>query len=244
MAESSAHFVRPAWQDRCVTEPQTPAPAQSSAKSFYSGAFDREEVDTATPMWRRAAAVVIMLIGVALFAIYLWTTVTSSSNVFLKSHFGALTSGVFVLLLFALLAFAVGYPVRATVEQRRRSRVRTSIIVVAAVSLIVAVFIHALGLFKYQPTVVANSPSGTRHAAILVGYETTTLRIFEGSGLGKHEVGNVGVLCGMQSQDRISFDGDNSLKVSTPFNDFVIPLDPKTGAPLKHFGARCDAPAQ
>jgi hypothetical protein len=226
-----------------VSEPDIKPPAGAESKQFYSGLFDREEIDTRTSPVRRVLAVLIGLVGLACFALYVWGALDTNHNVFLKSHFGAPSSGVFVLLVFTLAVFFVGYPVRAA-QQRRRSRVRTTVIVLTAVAGIVAVVFHALGLFKYDPKVVATSPGGDRQAALVNGYETNTLRIFAGSGLGRREVGNAGVICGLESADRVVFDGDNSLKVSTPYNDVVIPLDPKTGVPLKHFGPRCDGPLQ
>jgi hypothetical protein len=227
-----------------VTEPETPAPVTAAPKTFYNGLFDREEADTSTPVTRRVLGVLLLLVGLGLFVLYVMGTLDTTQNVFLKSHFGAPTSGVFVLLAFILLAYFVGYPVKATVEQRRRSRIRTVIIVLAGIALIVAVFIHALGLYKYAPKVVATSPSGTRQAALIAEYDSISLRIFEGKGLSRHEVGSVGTICGREETDRIVFASDDSLKVSTPYNDFVIPLDPNTGVPLKHFGPRCDSPAQ
>ena len=72
-------------------------------------------------------------------------------------------------------------------------------IIVMIVAGIVAVFFHALGLFKYQPSVVATSPSGQRQIALGRRVRASSLRIFDGSGLSKREVGNVGKICGLKS---------------------------------------------
>ena len=226
-----------------MTEPDSLAPGTTGQKSYSSGLFARQEVDTSTPIARRIIGVVLLLIGVLVLATYIWTSL-SGEKVFLKSHFGALPSGVFVLLVFVLLGYIAAFPVKTSAAQRRRSRVRTTIIVVMCVSGIVAVFFHALGVFKYQPMIVATSPSGARQAALIDGYDGLTVRIFVGTGLSKREVGNVGKVCGLIATEKITFGSDDSLNVSTPYNDYVIPLDPSTGAPLKHFGPTCTSPAQ
>lgn len=225
-----------------MTEPDTSA--QSAQKSYYSGLFAREEIDTSTPVGRRILGALILALGVLVFLVYVWGTLDTHNYVILETHFAAMPTGVFLLVLFGLFAYIAAFPIKAAVEQRKRSRVRTTMIIVLIVTGIVALFIHVLGVYRYQPTVLATNSTGDRQAAYVKNWNNATLRVFSGKGLSKREVGNIGVLCGLQSQDEVIFADRDTLKVSTPYNDYEIHLDPKTGVPLQHFGARCSDPAK
>lgn len=205
--------------------------------------YEREEPDTRTPIWRLVLAWVVVALAVALAAVFIWAALDTRHYVVLAQYFGSLPTGAFLLLLLLTVAFFLGWRV-ITTTGRRRSLARTTLVILTVIAGIAAVFVYAVGWFRYSPTLVASSPDGRRHAVWIVRGGENTLRILVGSGLGEREIGNVGVICGRIDVDKIVFDGNDTLKVSTPYNDFVIPLDPDSGVPRKHFGARCDDPVQ
>jgi hypothetical protein len=69
--------------------------------------------------------------------------------------------------------------------------------------------------------------------------QTVYLRVWHGSGLTARETGEVGRVCGSVSAQFLSAD---RIMLDTAYGDWVLELDPATGAPQQVLGPRCGDP--
>ncbi len=227
-----------------MTDQGTPRRPAAAPKAYDYRAFAELEIDTSTSLIRKIIGALVLAVAVVEAALFGWAAFGGSDYVVLKAHFSSWPSGLFWLSLLLLIGFLVAYPIRTPVEQRRRSRIRSTIIILACIFGLSALFVHFAGVFRYNPEIQAFSPSGQRRVAFVDVRTGTSVRVFTGTGLTARDAGSVGILCGLKISDRAGFQDENTLTISTPYNDYLIPLDPDTGAPLKHFGPTCGSPAQ
>jgi hypothetical protein len=200
------------------------------------------DVGSPKPSVPRATIAVVFLVAFLAYAVLSVLGVWNPRRyVFLLTYFNNPTGDAVVLLVFGLIAFWCGFPVRNTAIDRRRSLTRTTLIILIAVSLIVLGFTYSFGAWRYRPTVVSTSPDGQRAAAFVSQEHGTEIHIFAGSGLRRRDVGSVGTPCGLVADVSADWVDNNEVKISTAFNNYDVHLDPKTGAPLDHFGATCSS---
>src|SRR5439155_10072910 len=82
------------------------------------------------------------------------------------------------------------WPVRSEATQGGRVVLRWTSIVVLVISLIAFGLYHAM--FAVSTRVVAEAPSGNRAVAVVTTGEDVELRVWEGHGLARHDVGGLG----------------------------------------------------
>lgn len=156
------------------------------------------------------------------------------------SPFANPMTGLLVVPAAALVALWLALPVENEARQRGRIGARF-----AAVALIIA-GVFGWGLFgdhfRFDLGEVVRSDDGSRAAAVVSDRDSPSrsyLRIWDGSGLGTREVGELGRLCGAVS---VRFLHNDLLEVDTSYGTWRIDLDPATGAPLQVFSPRCSDP--
>ena len=120
--------------------------------------------------------------------------------------------------------------------QRVRPLIRTGLFVLMLLSFILAAFTHGFNLVTYVPRIVAASPDGRLHAALVSNGRWDEIHIFTGSGFGERDIGDIGAPCNL---DSIVFASDTSLTVTSSDDEVAIPLDPRTGAPLAFLRRTC-----
>jgi uncharacterized membrane protein YidH (DUF202 family) len=188
---------------------------------------------------RRSISILVFTLGVAIFAICIYGAVNPNNYVVLLKHFHNPALGPVVAIVALLIAWVVGFPVRSTVVDRKRSQVRTTLIVLLVVACVVFAFVYLLRLFKYQPDVIATSPSGNRAIAVVDNFSGSEIHVYVGHGLSQRDVASLGLACGLPGSTSATFVGENEIKISTTYNSYDIHLDPASGTPLNHFGATC-----
>jgi hypothetical protein len=124
------------------------------------------------------------------------------------------------------------------VVDRRRSQVRTALIILTALALFVFLLVYLLKIYQYDPRVVATSPSGDRAIAVVEDFSGSHVDVYVGHGLGRRDIASLGLACGLPGGTSATFIGENEVKISTVYNDYDIHLD-ATGMPLNHFGVKC-----
>jgi hypothetical protein len=184
---------------------------------------------------RRIIGTVLCLVWLAVLAGYIAGRVFDD-NVFLKSHFGNLLTGIGILFVLAALISIVLFPVRNSAVQRATPLVRFALIGLAALSFAGAGLIHGFKIFAYNPQVVATSPDGMRRVALVDVGKYSELHIWVGTGLGTKDVANLGPPCEF---DTAKFTSNSTFHVSGGLGDVDIRLDPATGAPLNGLGHTC-----
>ncbi|HEY9481813.1 MAG TPA: hypothetical protein VIR00_02535 [Micromonosporaceae bacterium] len=159
-----------------------------------------------------------------------------TDNVFLTSHFGNVLTGVGILLVLGALISIVLFPVRNSAVQRIRPMIRFAMIGMAALLFAAAGLAHGFRIFRYDPTVVATSPDGSRRIVLVDIGPYEELHVWAGRGLATKDVGNLGAPCEF---DTAMFTGNASFHVSASGGDSDIRLDPATGAPLNGLVGTC-----
>ena len=187
---------------------------------------------------RRVFAAVVLIVGACVVAVGIYAVSNPQKYVVLFKYLRSPFASVFLIFLTLLIAWILAFPVRLPVEQRRRSQVRTTLIVLMIVSFLAFAFVDLLKVYRYSPQVLAKSPSGQREAAIVQLYNTSEVHIFDASGLGQRDLGSFGAPCGSASTIQVTFVSETEVKISTPYNDYDFHLSP-AGVPFDHFGAMC-----
>lgn len=190
------------------------------------------------PVWRRVTGVVIGLLLVAEIAAYVAAQVRPDLVV-LRDHFANWLTGAGVMFAILFLGTIVVFPIRNPAAQRARGGIRVALIVVMALSFIFAAFTRGFNLVTYEPRVVATSPDGKLHAALVSNGRWDEIHVFTGSGLGQRDAGDVGAPCNLES---IVFTSDSKMTVESSDDEVMIPLDPETGAPLAVLRRTCAFP--
>jgi hypothetical protein len=75
-----------------------------------------------------------------------------------------------------------------------------------------------------------------RELVIATKGDASELRIWAGTGLGRRDMGRLGLACGAV---RATFPSRDQLDISTSYGSFTIHLDPATGKPLNSIGSTC-----
>jgi len=185
--------------------------------------------------FRRVIGIVALVLAVAVAALFVIGF--GSDNVFLHQYFANPALGVFIVLVLSIVVFMMLMPVQDEASQYRRTRFRTIQVVVTFLALIVYGFTFGLGVFDYKPTVVRQSPDGTRAAATFQVGPSLHVHILAGKGIRQRDAGDVGLVCG-QNVD-VTFDSDSQITVVTDFGTYKIRLDPASGRPIDHMPATC-----
>lgn len=187
---------------------------------------------------RRVFAAIVLIVGACVVAVGIYAVSNPQKYVVLFKYLRSPFASVLLIFVTLLIAWILAFPVRMPVEQRRRSQVRTTLIVLVIVSFLAFLFVYLLKVYRYSPDVVAKSPSGQREAAIVQLYNTSELHIFDASGPGQRDLGSFGVPCGSASTIQVTFVSETELKISTPYNDYDFHLTP-SGVPIERFGPTC-----
>lgn len=212
------HTVVLNWQDHAVIAPEV-LPRTSPA--------------------RRILGVIVLLVGAAVVALTVYGAWNPKNYVVLLTHFHNPFAGLFIVIVTFLIAWVVAFPVRS-VDDRRRSQVRTTFIVLAVITFLLFAFIYLLRLFRFDSSIMATAADGKRSVALVHLYNTYEVHVYVGTGLTQRDVGTIGVPCGVDNGSLTAkFVNGNEIKISTSYNNYDIHLNPTTAAPLDHFGRTC-----
>ena len=184
---------------------------------------------------RRILGAVLCFVWLAVLAVYVAARFFGD-NVFLKSHFGNLLTGIAILFMLAAVISIVLFPVRNSAVQRATPLVRFALVGVAALSFAGAGLVHGFKISAYNPRVVATSPDGMRRVALVDVGKYSELHVWVGTGLRTKDVANLGPPCEF---DTAKFTSNSTFHVSSGLGDVDIRLDPATGAPLNGLGHTC-----
>src|SRR5262245_15450638 len=143
---------------------------------------------------RRVVGAVVCLTGLIALVLFALDRVTRDS-VFLRSHFENYLTGLGTIIVIGVVALIVLTPVRNSAIQGRRMMVRFLLLALAALLFVGAGLTHGFDFFVYQPTIVASSPDGSRHVALVKIGTYKELQVFSGSGLGARITGSLGAPC-------------------------------------------------
>lgn len=160
--------------------------------------------------------------------------------VFLEYRFGNPALGLLVVPIAALVGFWLAMPIRSETRPQGRIAVR----VIAFVLSVVGLFAYGLfgEHFRFDTEQVARSEDGQWRVALVSDRATPPeryLRIWQGTGLGTREVGDLGQPCGAV---RVRFLTNDQLELDTSYGTWVISLDPATGEPQQMLAPRCSDP--
>lgn len=191
---------------------------------------------TSTP--RRMLGALVLIIGIVLLGVCVYGTINPHHYVILMRYFRNPTQGPVILVATMLIAWIIAFPVRSTVIDRRRSQVRTTLIILSVVALIAFLIVYLLKIYQYDPQVIATSASGDRAIAVVEDFSGSHVHVYVGHGLGRRDIASLGLACGLPGGTSATFVGENEIKISTVYNDYDIHLD-ASGMPLNHFGATC-----
>lgn len=184
---------------------------------------------------RRAIGSVLCLAWLAALLAYGLARIFTD-NVFLASHFGNVLTGVGILAVLGALISIVAFPVRNSAVQRTRPMIRYAMIGLAALLFAGAGLVHGFRIFRYDPSVVATSPDGSRRVALVDIGPYEELHVWAGQGLATKDVGNLGAPCEFETA---VFTSNSSFHVSASLGDSDIRLNPATGAPLDGLVGTC-----
>lgn len=184
---------------------------------------------------RRIVGWVLVVLAVLLLALFvLGTWNPDDLVVFWRYGRNPVLGAVLVFGLFFVASWLV-MPVTNEAAQPWRARVRITLGLLLLFSLI------GYGLFGtwFVPDyrIVATSSDGQR--AIVMYDPGTTLQrlhVWTGTGLGRKYAGEIGYPCGPTT---VTFEGSNTVLISTSYLDKRISLDPGTGKPQQVLGPSC-----
>jgi succinate dehydrogenase hydrophobic anchor subunit len=161
--------------------------------------------------------------------------------VVLLKYFNNPVGGITIVLILALIAIWCGFPIRSSASDRRRSLVRTTMIILILVSAFGLIFTYAFGTWRYQVSTLGRPASDGRLLATVNDFHGTEIHVLVGTGLGQRDVGSLGSACGLPSEMNAEWVNDDEVTVTTAYNTYHVQLDPTTGVPLVHFGATCSS---
>ena len=198
-----------------------------------------EESQHRTPVWRRVTGGLLLVVAAGLAGLFGYGTVNPRRYVVLLEYFNNPAEGALLVLALATVAYVLAFPIRSTVIDRRRSILRTTMLILTAISLIVFLFAYELAIFRYQSDTLATSPQGDRSVTRVQGWKATEIHIVVGTGLARRDVGSLGAPCGLAAAFGARFTNQNEIAISTAYNDYRIHLETGTGRPLDRFGPIC-----
>jgi hypothetical protein len=184
---------------------------------------------------RRIVGWVLLVFGVLLLVLFVLGTWNPGDLVVLWRYGrNPVLGAVLVFGTFFAASWLVA-PVTNEAAQPGRARWRITLGLLLLFSLI------GYGLFGNQfipdYRIVATSPDGQR---VIVLYDPDTnlqrLHVWEGTGLGRRNAGEIGYPCGPTT---VRFDGSDYVVISTSYADARIYLDPGTGRPQSVLGPSC-----
>lgn len=201
---------------------------------------DVKEVSAARSGFRRARRVIglaLLTAGVVAAVLFVLGAWNPWRSVLLEYRFGNPMIGLLLVPSLLLVGGWLGLPVHNETRQRGRIALRWSAGAVAFVGL------FGWGVFgdhfAFDAEELARSADGEFAAALVRDRDTTptlTVHIWQGSGLGARETGEVGRVCGAVSAEFIERD---RLLLSTSYGDWEITLDPQDGSPQQVLGGSC-----
>jgi hypothetical protein len=195
-----------------------------------------QESSSRIPPWRWAAGVLMILLVVVLAVLFALGTWNPWRLVILQQRFANPWFGLAVVAAGTYLVLWLLLPVRNEARQSKRIGARA---VVAGITVVGLLTWGIVGLlYRYDSTELARSEDGERAVALVIigGTQARELRIWQGSGLGKRDVGSLGRPC---SRVRAHFIDRDTVVVNQGFGDWVFDLDPRTGRPQQVLGPRC-----
>jgi len=188
------------------------------------------------PVWRRLAGVGIGILLVADIVVY-GAALLRPDLIVLRGHFANWLTGTGIMLAILFVGAIVVFPIRNPATQRIRPLIRTATFILMLLSFVFATITHGFNVFTYVPQVIAASPDGRFHAALVNNGRWNEIHVFAGSGFGERDTGSVGAPCNL---DFVVFDNNTSMTVTSTDEDrILIPLDPRTGAPLAVLQRTC-----
>jgi hypothetical protein len=187
---------------------------------------------------RRVIGIGLLIVVVVAGVLFILGAWNPWRLVFLEYRFGNPMLGLMVVPIGALIGLWLGMPVRNETRQRGRIAARVVALVLAVAGVI------GWGVFgphfAYDVEEQVSSGDGDRTVAIVSDRDTppnSYLRVWEGAGLIAREVGDIGRVCGSVS---VRFVTNDQIELDTNYGDWLVDLDPETGAPLQVLGPVCD----
>ena len=113
----------------------------------------------------RFAAAIVGLGALAFAGLFGYGAVNPRQYVFFLTYFNDPFAGAALVLAILTVAFILGFPVRSTVIDRRRSIARTTMVILTVIATILFLFAYELAVFRYSSEVLATSPNGQRSIA-------------------------------------------------------------------------------
>ena len=184
---------------------------------------------------RRVVGWVLLVLAVLLLVLFVLGTWNPADLVVFWRYGRNPVLGAVLVFGLAFVASWLVMPVTNEAAQPWRARVRITLGILLLFSLI------GYGLFGtwFVPDyrIVATSPDGQRAVVMYdPGTNLQRLHVWAGTGLGRKYAGEIGYPCGPTT---VTFDGDDTVLVSTSYLDRKISLDPGTGEPLQVLGPSC-----
>jgi hypothetical protein len=192
------------------------------------------EAGKPVPAWRRVLGWLAAVAGAVVLVSFTAGTANPWDNVALRLYFGNPFLGAVLACGLLVATFWLLWPVRSEASQGGRVVLRWTSIVVLVISLIAYGLYHAM--FAVSTKVVAEAPGGGRAVALVTSGDERELRVWEGHGLARRDVGSLGSPCG---QVQVRFADRNTVHVDTVYLQRDLQLNPGTGRPLTHLGPTC-----
>lgn len=186
---------------------------------------------------RRVVGAVLLIAGAGTAVIFALAAWNPWSLVVLEYRFGNLMLGLLVAPVLLLAGLWLALPVHNEARQRWRILARW----LAGAMVLVGLFGWGLfgAHFQFDAEELARAEGSGLAVAEVRDRDTSPriyVRVWSGSGLTAHEVGEIGRVCGAVSAE---FVGEHRVEVATTYGDWTIDLDPETGAPLQMLGPGC-----
>jgi hypothetical protein len=219
-------FAASIWQDRWVTDvPSSPLPSWAQPE-------ESPPQPRLSPV-RRALG----LLAVACFVLLVPISVAGVWNpwryVLLQRDFGNPLADLMAIALVAAVAAWLLAPVRNEAVQHRRVWLRWGTV---AAFLAASICFGAFGQLFAPGQVQTVGRFGDLQAVVETHGENAEIRMWAGSGWAVRDMGRIGRACGPVSA---FFTGRTEVQISTSYGDFRIPLDERTGRPLRQLGPTC-----
>lgn len=208
----------------------------------------RDEQASALPGWavpettarpRRRVHPVRLVLGFLLLVVAVAVAAASVAgvsnpwrNVALQIYFGEPVKDVMWFLLLVTVAAWLLVPVRSEAEQHGRVWLRWGLLAAFLLTFPCMGLVNGFFHWHYDP--VAHTTD--RELVVATQGDSSELRIWAGTGLGKRDVGRVGPACGAV---RAEFPSRDQVDIKTSYGDFTIHLDPVSGKPRNVIGPTC-----